>query len=77
MCIPNVRLKKLMLGVFFSMAKYNPGFKEQFVNEYLKRGTPMEPKKQIEIRIIQELSAKFKLIDILKVKNFPKSTYHY
>ena len=37
----------------------------------------MEPKKQIEIRIIQELSAKFKLIDILKVKNFPKSTYHY
>ena len=36
MCIPNVRLKNLMLGVFFSKAKYNPGFKEQIVNEYLK-----------------------------------------
>ena len=37
----------------------------------------MEPKNQIETRIIQELTANFKLSDILKVTKFPKSTYHY
>ena len=37
----------------------------------------MEPKNQIETRIIQELTADFKLVDILKVTQFPKSTYHY
>ncbi|WP_317327178.1 IS3 family transposase [Turicibacter sanguinis] len=37
----------------------------------------MEPKNQIETRIIQELTANFKLVDILKVTQFPKSTYHY
>ena len=37
----------------------------------------MEPKNQIETRIIQELTTEFKLVDILKVTNFPKSTYHY
>ena len=37
----------------------------------------MEPKNQIETRIIQELTADFKLADILKVTQFPKSTYHY
>lgn len=37
----------------------------------------MESKNQIETRIIQELTADFKLVDILKVTQFPKSTYHY
>lgn len=37
----------------------------------------MEPKNQIETRIIQELTADFKLVDVLKVTQFPKSTYHY
>lgn len=37
----------------------------------------MEPENQIETRIIQELTADFKLSDILKVTKFPKSTYHY
>ena len=37
----------------------------------------MEQKNQIETRIIQELTAEFKLANILKVIKFPKSTYHY
>ena len=37
----------------------------------------IEPKNQIQTRIIQELTTEFKLVDILKVTNFPKSTYHY
>ena len=37
----------------------------------------MEPENQIQTRIIQELTAEFKLADILKVTKFPKSTYHY
>lgn len=37
----------------------------------------MKPKNQIETRIIQELTAEFKLADILKVTKFSKSTYHY
>ena len=37
----------------------------------------LEPENQIQTRIIQELTATFKLTDILKVTKFPKSTYHY
>ena len=37
----------------------------------------MEPKNQIETKVIQELTDEFKLADILKVTNFPKSTYYY
>lgn len=37
----------------------------------------MEPKNQIETKVIQELTDEFKLADILKVTKFPKSTYYY
>ena len=37
----------------------------------------MESENQIQAKIIQELTSEFKLTDILRVTQFPKSTYHY